>query len=98
MPERERPDGRQEGDRLDPDAELVDDLEEDQRQDDGLRVVDGVRHRQQAQRAHRVDLDRRHAAYGDARWPTWLGQPAGRVAPSRARGVRGQVREVRAGA
>ena len=57
----ERPDGGEEGDRLHSDAVLVDDLEEDERQDDRLGVVDRVRHGQQAERAHRVDLDRRHA-------------------------------------
>ena len=60
MPGQERPDGRQEGDGLHADPELVDDLEEDQRQDDGLGVVDRVRHGQQAERPHRVDRDGRH--------------------------------------
>ena len=58
-PGRERPEGDQERDVIDPDRELVDDLDEDQRQQDRLRVVDGVGDRQQAQRAHRADVVRR---------------------------------------
>ena len=49
-----------------PDPELVDDREEDQRQQDGLGVVDRVGHGQQAERAHRVDLDGRHRRHGAA--------------------------------
>ena len=39
----------------DRDAELVDDREEDRRQQHGIGVVDRVRHREQAERAHRMD-------------------------------------------
>ena len=74
----ERPDGGQEGDGVDADPELVDDLEEDERQDDGLGVVDGMRHRQQAERPHRVDGDGRHGRMvpqiGLAGWAKTQGQ------------------------
>ena len=49
----------QERDVIDPDRELVDDLDEDQRQQDRLCVVDGVGDRQEAQRAHRANVVRR---------------------------------------
>ena len=56
-PEAKAPDGGEERDRLDADPELVDDREEDQRQDHRLGVVDRVGDREQAERAHRPDVD-----------------------------------------
>ena len=50
--------GREEGDRVDADVEVVGDLQVDERQDNRLRVVDRMGDRQQPQRPHRPHVQR----------------------------------------